>query len=46
MRDMTNDKRYTGITSAYYPTNSLISLIDTLVRVMHAVRSVIVAQIQ
>jgi hypothetical protein len=42
MRDMTNDKRYAGITSTYYPTNSLISVIDTLVRIARAVRSVLV----
>jgi len=42
MRDMLNDKRYAGITSTYYPTNSLTSLIDTLVRIMRSVWSVLV----
>jgi len=42
MRDMINDKRHAGIISTYYPTNSLIGLIDTLVRVMQSVESVLV----
>ncbi len=42
MRAMVNDKRYESITSTYYPTNSLINLIDTLFRLVRAIRSVIV----
>ena len=42
IRDMIKDKRYAGITSTYYPTNSIISLIDTLARIMQTVQAVLV----
>ncbi len=42
MKYMINDKRYSSIISFYYPTNSLVSLIETLIRIERAVHSVLV----
>jgi hypothetical protein len=42
IQDMVNDKKFKGIVSTYYPTNSLVNLIDTLVRLKRAIRSVLV----
>jgi len=39
---MINDKRYSTIISFYYPTNSLVSLIEILIRIEWAVHSVVV----
>ncbi len=42
MKCMIDDKRYLSITTFYYPTYSLISLIEMLMRIERAVYSVIV----
>jgi hypothetical protein len=42
MKHMINDKRYSAIISFYYPTNSLVSLIEILIRIEWAVHSVVV----
>ncbi len=42
MKHMIGDKRYASITSFYYPTYSLISLIEMLMRIERAIYSVIV----
>ena len=42
MKHMINDKRYSSITSFYYPTSSLISLIEMLIRIERAIHSVLV----
>jgi hypothetical protein len=42
MKYMINDKRYSTIISFYYPTNSLVSLIEILIRIEWAVHSVVV----
>jgi chaperonin GroEL (HSP60 family) len=42
MKHMINDKRYATIVSFYYPTNSLVSLIEALIRIERAIHSVLV----
>ena len=42
MKHMIDDKRYSDIISFYYPTNSVISLVEMLIRIERAVHSVLV----
>jgi predicted PolB exonuclease-like 3'-5' exonuclease len=42
MKYMHDDKRYSDIVSFYYPTNSMVSLFEALVRIEDAIRSVVV----
>ncbi len=42
MKHMIDDKRYSSITSFYYPTYSLISLIEMLMRIERSIYSVVV----
>jgi hypothetical protein len=42
MKYMINDKRYSAIISFYYPTNSLVSLVERLIRIEWEVHSVVV----
>jgi len=42
MKHMIDDKRYSDIISFYYPTNSVISLVEILIRIERAIHSVLV----